>query len=140
MDQVSSHAQAHLAFSTILSTYQERAHEGGLTPLNPFADNQTPGGTRPSISDFLADVELSAGKCLTPAEAAFFNNHYKSLNLIVDPACHSEPDPALVRMLDRLPVAWQKEAAELDSSLRSKLGSYFIQAGIFPLSTYLRPS
>jgi len=111
----SQHESFSLSFGSTVSYYQEKKYNGGLDPITE--------GSHVCISDFIADVELSVGKCLDPMEAEYFRRFIKTGFIAVS---ENGSD------LETVP----KHYAELDSSVRTKLGRHFIQAGIYPLSRY----
>ena len=106
------------AFSTIVSLYQERKYNGGLEPmtLDPNDEPQQPGlSPKPSVSDFIADVELTAIRVLDEQQLRFYFHWFRALRL---PA--TEP-----------PIMYT------DRVVRTKLGKAFIDRGLYPIEKYL---
>jgi hypothetical protein len=78
----------------------------------------------PTVSDFIADVELNARRALNAREFAHFRAFYHNRDGQLDE--HGEPEglPASMRLLD--------------NSVRTKLGRRFGRVGIHPLTFYFR--
>lgn len=106
------------SFATIISRYQESKDTGGLQPmtLDPNDEPQQPGlSPKPSISDFIVDVELTATRVLDEQQLRYFHHWYRALKVIA-----TEP-----------PVV------HVDKLMRAALGKGLIDRGIYPISKYL---
>jgi hypothetical protein len=109
------------SFATIVSLYQERKDVGGLEPmlLDPNDEPQQPGlSPKPSISDFIVDVELTAKRVLDEQELRFFHHWFRSLKVL------ATSDPIMFT----------------DKVVRTKLGRGFVERGIYPIQKYLTPN
>lgn len=121
-----------------MSHYQENKHNGGLTPLaHTLQPDAYVTSSAPTISDFIGDIETGTLKSLDEAELSYFNTYLKSCFITVG------PDSADTLNSETSEFAFnpdREQLATISHSLATKLGSYFIKAGIYPLAKYLAPS
>ncbi|WP_433964983.1 helix-turn-helix domain-containing protein [Tunturiibacter gelidiferens] len=93
----------------------------------------------PETSDFLADVEISARRCLSTGELAYFTLYYESLQVVVSTLPRGSADKALDEYIQTFPEKQRAAVASIDNRMREKLGRRFIEVGIYPLSRYMEP-
>lgn len=100
--------KATLGSSSCEGFYNGLAREGGRTAMNTRV-------VRPSVIDFVADVELAARRALHPAEFTFFRQYYiNGENL-------------------------QPERVELyDKTVQQKVGKMLIHRRVHPTSNYYK--
>jgi hypothetical protein len=115
------------AFEKIVPFYQEtRYNSGGLSAMN-YGKNDSGAATntacsavvRPSKSDFICDVEISAKRVLDADELSYFLRNYRDG----------------YRQLEDVPA----EDAELDLAVREKLGRRFRDVRLTPVAGYFAP-
>jgi hypothetical protein len=114
------------AFEAIIPVWQEtRFASGGLDAMN-YSRNE--GGSasntacssvvRPSKSDFVCDVEISARRSLSEKQLAYFNSYYR------------DGYGQLTEV--------SAECALLDLETREVLGARLLRVGIYPKGRYFR--
>jgi excisionase family DNA binding protein len=130
-------AACHRAFREVVSRYQEIKESPDRIKALNYEKACTSGHAtkassfvRPSNSDFIADVEISAKRCLTPVELQYFTRWYKSC-VVVDLDC-------VKKHIDSFHEKYRASAAVIDKRVRTKLGSRLIEVGISPFSEYVR--
>lgn len=107
-------------FEHVVSTYQEVVSTGGgLNTGSTFEANHGTAVVRASLSDLIADVELSAKRVLNIVELNYFNRWYKTTVQL------ATEGPLFLR--------------DFDAEVRSKLGAEFSRVGIYPLKQYFAP-
>lgn len=104
------------AFNTTVGLYQEIKHSGGLNSVM---------GNGPSLSDFLADIEIAAIRSLSDEQLIFFNHFYKEQRIV-------PPETGLSSSL--------KYFEQLDMGTRNALGAKLLENGIYPTTKYFTPS
>ena len=140
-----------LAFRMVMPVYQELQAASGTIRATAY-DRQAEAGratntgrsclVETSDSDFLADVEISARRCLTSVELAYFDTFYKSgaVAVLTPPDIKAEgSDTALTAHLDDMPEDIRAELAKLDTAVRQKMGKRLIEVGLSPLGQYRAP-
>lgn len=100
----------------------------------------------PSLSDFVADVQLTARRILTQSEFHYFQRTYfgdmttgylgiadadDPLDLTPD-----GKDKFFEKHIASYPVSVQQEVRKLDHKIRVRLGEEFMKVGLFPESFY----
>jgi hypothetical protein len=121
--------QSHLAFETVMTRYQDVIATSGTIKCMNYANNDKGKVdhalrscmVKPSMSDFIADVDICARKSLSPLQHRYFVQNYRSLNVLVED---------------------QREAPEckiLDQRVREHLGAQLVKSKLFPLTLYMEP-
>lgn len=133
------------AFQSIIPVYQEVVSIGGGLGVDDSPNG--PSATRSSAivqacdSDFICDVDISARRALTSKELWYFNQFYKSGQLLLSDTEyeHSGFDVNLENFLLLFKCESRAELAEMDNNIRHKLGQRLIDAKIYPLRRYFTP-
>lgn len=116
------------AFIEVITVYQELKFSSGLHKftLGPqsFAETsrKQPEISNLNVSDFIADVEISARRSLTTSELSHFNMYYKTAYVLADDNIMGAGMSILLT----------------DQSMRIKLGSRLADVGIYPLKSYVQ--
>jgi hypothetical protein len=141
-------SEAALAFEMIISIYQEQSANSGAVPCMQYG-GQSGGGSasprpsviRPSISDFLADVEINARRCLSLCEHDHFSRYYKFNPGKLDGQVIvvRQDSTNLEKCIASLPKDRQPLSRFIDKRVRQKLGDRFIEEIIFPFQAYMSP-
>jgi hypothetical protein len=107
------------SFSQIVSLYQEKKDVGSFDPMTLDTDLGAPQRTslspRPTVTDFILDVDLAVTRSLDEQQQRYFSHWYK--NLLADPNAVCE--------------------MHVDKKVRAQLGKALIARGIYPIKTYL---
>jgi hypothetical protein len=97
---------------------------------------------RPSDLDFICEVDIAARRVLTSAELEYFCTFYKSAAVVVLPIyelADDGTDPCFDEHIASLYEEQRAEVSVMDTEMRWKLGTRFIETGIFGFSDYSSP-
>jgi excisionase family DNA binding protein len=142
-----SSKQLHDAFRNTVSAYQEAAGASGTIKAIDYSDPQAGKASytvrtsmvRPSTSDFAADVEISARRCLTSGELPYFELYYKTGKVVVSTLPRGAVDTALEEHVRTFSEKQRAAVLSLDNRMREKLGRRFKEVEIYPVSVYMEP-
>jgi excisionase family DNA binding protein len=136
-----SASACHKAFEFVVCRYQESQGSAvGLQAINYEKAAKSGHGSKvtskvkPTISDFMADVEICVRRCLTPPEQGYFNLYYASCAVVVEP----KDVDCLKKHIESFPEKYRAAVASIDKRIRLKLGARLIEVGISPFSEYVR--
>jgi hypothetical protein len=145
-------SQFYRAFQQVLSIYQEKAQSSGTIPVMDYATNIGAGEAdhtgssslvRPSVSDFLCDVEIAGRRALTDSEFAYFKHFYLSGEVVVytqGDINQAGSDFTLDAHIESFREKGLADAvASLDRRVREKVGQRLFHLKISPLSAYMEP-
>ncbi len=137
-------------FRLVLPTYQEKrlASGRGIEALNYGAGAEDGKVTntgrkylvKPTESDFLCDVEISARHALSPAELLYFNSYYKTSKVVVyteEDITEEGQDTALLMHLESFPEYIRNRVAIVDHRMRVKLAKRLVKVKVYPHKLYL---
>ena len=94
---------------------------------------------RPSDLDFICEVDIAARRVLTSAELEYFCTFYKSAAVVVLPIyelADDGTDPCFDEHIASLYEDDRATASDMDLGIRRKLGSRFIETGVFSFADY----
>jgi hypothetical protein len=140
----------NLAFETVISSYQEAISVSGTMSAVNFEMNGAGKAThtknsclvKPSVSDFLADVEISARRSLDEMELVYFKSSYQSTNVVIANRMEQKEhghDRFLAAHLESYSHDAREHIKALDARVRENLGARLVEVGIFPLNKYRAP-
>ena len=133
------------AFRNTVSALQQATQTNHFLPATDYERPQ--GGQasythrtsiiRPTLSDFIADVELAARRCLNAGELGFFGSLYASCKVVVTERARDTEDTSLDDLLQTRPEREWPAVRSLDNKIREKLGKHFLDCEIYPFSVYM---
>lgn len=145
------HISPQAAFASIMPQAQDGSFETGR--LSAGAHSISDGGqatftrnhykVKPSISDFVVDVELAARRSLTVEEFNYFKRTYFVEFLGVADlrdAMDCTPDGRdkfFAKFLESFPEDKRHEIEMFDRGIREKVGAALIARGIYPYNQYM---
>jgi excisionase family DNA binding protein len=141
-NQMSDSKALHLAFTEIMSAYQEKVASRSI-PAIDYSEPRTgkasytkrPCVVGPNISDFICDTEIAAKRSLTSAEYGYFCLYYKSCAVVIE----TGDTASLQQHIDSFPEKYRLAVASIDNRVREKLGAHLLKVGIYPMNVYLEP-
>ena len=101
---------------------------------------RTPTPSAPTVSDFICDVELGARKSLTVSEMVYFDSYLQSGRIVITEQGEALFDKDTREFCKTQDFQVLARLGEIHEAVKAKLGAYFIQSGIYPLSKYLKPT
>jgi excisionase family DNA binding protein len=133
----------HLAFTEIMSAYQERVDTSRSIPAIDHSEprggkasyEHRPSVVQPIVSDFICDTEIAARRSLISAEFGYWTLYYKSCAVVVE----AGDTDCLQEHVNSFPEKYRKAVASIDKRIREKLGAHLLKVGIYPLNVYLEP-
>jgi hypothetical protein len=143
---------ASSAFIEIVPKAYESSQAGGRLSAGNVNKNDVGNATytnqkyvvRPSLSDFVVDVELIARKTLDETEFRYFKRFYLVEGLRIadmrdqDDKTKDGQDKYFVEHLEANYPADKHEAIRVfDKRIREKLGAAFIATGVYPFNLYM---
>ena len=144
------HAPAN-AFQEVVTHYQDSSLSASSISAVDFSRPGSDGGKvthskntfkeRPTLSDYVCDVEINARRVLSLTEFSYFRKYYLVEMLpVADPEDTDDwfegQDAWLLEHLMSYDAAVRDEVASMDQGIRERLGARFIEVGIYPTTKY----
>ena len=136
-------SSTHEAFCSVVSAYQESRFSSGDLAATDYGRRAASGRAThtgssqtvtPSTSDLVCDVEISAFRCLSEGELAYWETYYRPASLLG--VHYGEEGCGFTEHLKAWSIHLRSAVKVVDSRIREKLGGRFLDAGIAPLALY----
>jgi hypothetical protein len=135
------------SFRNVMASYQENCqsfdHIKAIDYEKPRGGKsdymKRPSVLTPTTSDFSCDVEIAAKRCLNSGELAYWLHYYKSCQVVVSVLPRDADDIQQEQHIASFPEKQQNAVRSLDSRVRAKMGSRFLEVGICPVTVYMQP-